>query len=342
MQWNTLAVWTVKTPPLAGEFFVLKKYDGNCRKGESMPIKSILTSILQGLGAMLSFVISLVIANLISPLSPAIMEQGAIATGFLSPAMAFLFNALANGIILVWIARRSSFKGLAMVGQLFSLSFGAQVFMTQIETGYFLSAFPLLHGNFQLYNLVWRGLLTSLLFSGLVTWICGGFSRKRRPQAAFSITAEHAIKHGAWLALIYICLYLLFGYFVAWQVRELRLFYGGPTELNGFFEQWGLTAMAKPEFPVFQYFRGLLWILSLVPLFMGFSGKRTELVILAAAALAILPTAQLAFANPLMPAEVSFGHFWEVAISTGIYGALCAWFVPAEAKQRPVLSTSPA
>jgi hypothetical protein len=100
--------------------------------------------------------------------------------------------------------------------------------------------------------------------------------------------------------------------------------------LNGFFEQWGLTAMAKPEFPVFQLFRGILWILCLIPLFKGFTGTRSELIALSAVALALLPTAQLSFANPLMPAGVSYGHFWEVLISTGIFGALCAWFVPVE------------
>jgi hypothetical protein len=95
--------------------------------------------------------------------------------------------------------------------------------------------------------------------------------------------------------------------------------------------------MTKPELPVFQYFRGVLWIVCLVPLFQGFTGRRTELVVLSALALALLPTAQLAFANPLMPAAVSLGHFWEVAISTGIYGALCAWFVPrgVQSEQRP-------
>jgi hypothetical protein len=293
-----------------------------------MLIKPILKIILQGLGAMLAFVFSLVIANMLSPLSPAIMAANTTASGFLSPAMAFLFNAIVNATILVWAARHSSFRGLTMVGQLFVLSFGAQVFMTQIETGYFVSAFPLLANNFQLYNLILRGLLTSLFFSILVTWICGGFSRKARPTSSFTVTTENTVKQGAWLSIIYIVLYMLFGYFVAWQVKELRLFYGGPAELNGFFEQWGITAMAKPEFPVFQYFRGILWILCLVPLFMGFSGKHLELIVFSALALALLPTAQLALANPLMPAAVSLGHFWEVSLSTGIFGALCGWLVP--------------
>ncbi len=294
--------------------------------------KKFLVLLLQVLGAMLAFVISLMIANMLSPLSPAISEAGKSATGFLSSGTAFLFNAVVNAVILVWVARRSSFKGLAMIGQLLTLSFGVQVFMTQIETAYFLSAFPLLRDNFQVYNLIWRGLLTSLFFSVLVALICGGFSRKPRPQANFTVTSSNAVKQGAWLALVYLILYMLAGYFVAWQVRELRLFYGGPAELNGFFEQWASTAMVKPEFPVFQYFRGILWILCLVPLFMGFSGRRLELVILSGLALALLPTAQLAFANPLMPAAVSLGHFWEVSVSTGIFGALCAWFIPTDIK----------
>lgn len=290
--------------------------------------KNLLGIFIQVLGAMIAFVVGLVIADVLSPLSPEIMEAGKTATGFLSAPAAFLFNAVVNAVILVWAGRRSSFKGLAMVGQLFVLSFGAQVFMTQIETGYFLSAFPLLRGNFQLYSLVLRGLITSLLFSLLVTLLVGGFSKRLRPQTAFTVTSYVAVRQGAWLPVVYIVLYLLFGYFVAWQIQELRVFYNGPVQLNGFFEQWSSTLMTKPELPAFQYFRGVLWFLCLIPLFLGFSGKRIELVILSGLALALLPTAQLAFANPLMPAAVSLGHFWEVSLSTGIFGALCAWFLP--------------
>jgi hypothetical protein len=291
-------------------------------------VKQIIVIALQGIGAILAFVVSLVIANMLVPLSPEITAAAATASGFLSMPLAFLFNAAANALILVWAGQQSSFKGLKMLGQLFVLSFGAQVVMTQIETAYFISAFPLLHNNFELYVLVVRGLITSLLFSLFVTLIVGGFSKNPRPRTAFTTTTDIAFKHGAWLPVVYFVLYLVFGYFVAWQVKELRLFYGGPAELNGFFQQWGSSLMSKPELPVFQYFRGVMWILCLVPLFLGYSGKRASLVILSTLALALLPAAQLAFANPLMPPGVSFGHFWEVAISTGIFGALCAWFIP--------------
>jgi hypothetical protein len=296
--------------------------------------KPIISLAFQLFGAMLAFTVSLILPEFISPLSPEIMQAGKTANGFLPTGAAFAFNAAANALVLVWAARRSSFKGLALFGQLLALSFGAQVFMTQIETAYFLNAFPLLVGNFQVYNLLLRGLLTSALFSLLVAWMCGGFSKSLRTASTFNTPADSFLKHGAWLGAAYFVLYMLFGYFVAWQSQELRLFYGGPAALNSFFEQWGVSLMAKPESPVFQYFRGILWLSCLVPLFQGFTGKRLELVLLSGLAFALLPTAQLAFANPLMPAAVSLGHFWEVSLSTGIFGALCAWFVPKDVQAK--------
>jgi hypothetical protein len=245
-----------------------------------------------------------------------------------------LFNGAINATILVWAARRSSFKGFALFGQLFVLSFGVQTFQTQIETGYFISAFPLLHDNFEVYRLILRGAITSALFVLLLVSMTGGFSRKERASTNFTVVADKAVRAGAWLAAAYFVLYLLFGYYVAWQSQELRVFYGGPAELNSFADQILGTLMAKPEMPFFQYARGILWTLCLIPLFKGFTGGRVELVTLSALALALLPTAQLAFANPLMPAEISLYHFWETSISTGIFGALCAWFVPTKVEAK--------
>jgi hypothetical protein len=88
--------------------------------------------------------------------------------------------------------------------------------------------------------------------------------------------------------------------------------------------------MTGREIPFFQYTRGILWIVCLVPIIKSFTGGRVELVILAALVLGLLPTAQLAFANPLMPAEVSLHYFWEVSLSMYILGALCACFVPTK------------
>jgi hypothetical protein len=287
--------------------------------------KNTLAMLGQWFGAFIAFIISMVVANIASPFPQFIMEKTP-DSGFMSAAIPF--SAVVNATILVWAARRSSFKGFTLAGGLFVLSFLAQTFQTQIETSYFISAFPLLHGNFEVYHLFLRGAIASAIFALLVTWFVGGFSHKSRATAQFTVHANQFLKTGAWLGAAYFILYILFGYYVAWQSQELRVFYGGPAVLNSFADQILTTLMVKPEMPFFQYARGLVWILCLIPLFKSFTGGRIELIILSALALGLLPTVQLAFANPLMPAEVGLFHFWEVSISTGIFGALCAWFVP--------------
>ena len=63
------------------------------------------------------------------------------------------------------------------------------------------------------------------------------------------------VKQGAWLAAIYVALYMFFGYFVAWQGKNAVYFTAVPAELNGLFEQWGIGAHAEtgnaglPVFP---------------------------------------------------------------------------------------------
>lgn len=293
----------------------------------TISFKSALALFGQWFGAFIAFISSLIAANIISPFPQFIVERVPSA-GFLPNSVAMPFSAAINATILVWVARRSSFKGFPLAGGLFVLSFLAQTFQTQIETSYFISAFPPLHGNFEVYRLFLHGAITSALFALLVTWFVGGFSRKPREAAKFTVHADQFLNTGAWLGAVYFILYILFGYYVAWQSQELRVFYGGPAVSNSFANQILTTLMVKPEMPFFQYARGFVWILCLIPLFKSFTGGRIELVILSAVALGLLPTAQLAFANPLMPAEVSLYHFWEVSLSMYIFGALCAWFVP--------------
>lgn len=305
--------------------------------------KGAVVTALQWLGAVIAFIVSLTVGNMVLPLSKAIIDATP-PIGIFNTSISLLLSGAVNATILVWAARRSSFRGLAMWLQLFVLSFGVQTFMMQIETAYFINgvsaggashpAFPLLQGNFQVYLLFLHGFVTSLLFTLSVVLLVGGFSRRPRPQTSFRVSADHAVSVGAWLAVVYIVLYMVFGYYVAWQSEAVRLFYSGTSDFPSVWSQWAGTLMAKPELPVFQYFRGVLWIACLIPLFNGFAGRRIELVVLSALALAYLTTVELAFPNPLMPASVSLAHFWEVSISMLIFGALCAWLVP-----QPVATT---
>ncbi len=292
--------------------------------------KDVVLAILQWLGALIVFIVSFVLGGVVLPVSGAITAAMP-ASGILSLPAGLALTGAVNATILVWAARRSSFTGVRLWLQLLVLCFGATTFLTQIETGYFLSAFPLLQGGFTVYEFILRGFISALIFTLVVTLLVGGFARRERPASAFAVQADHALRMGAWLPVVYVALYMLFGYYVAWQSPAVRQFYGGATQMPSLLEQWGRTLMQRPELPVFQYFRGVLWLLCLILLFIGFSGKRLELVILSFLALGLLPTIELVFPNPLMPAAVALAHFWETSISTGIYGALCALFVPVKA-----------
>lgn len=263
---------------------------------------------------------------------PGAIRAAVPASGFLPAPLDFLSFLGSLALLAYWTARGSAVPGWKRVGQVAVLVIGAQTFMTQIETAYFLEAFPLLQGSFETYRMVLRGALWGFAAAAAATLLTGGFrktARLREPR--FTVDPSRALARTAILGAVYLVLYMLFGYYVAWQSEAVRLFYSGNADKLGFFAQWGRSFMEKPEIPVFQWFRGCLWVLCLVPLFRGFTGGRVELTILSGLALGILPTAQLAFPNPLMPPAVSLAHFWEVSVSTGLLGALAALWVPEPA-----------
>src|SRR5260370_13255286 len=69
----------------------------------------------------------------------------------------------------------------------------------------------------------------SVLLGPLAVWILG---RGGRPSTR--VSQPPAIPTGSWMwklaaiGLCYVALYMIFGYFVAWQNPALRAYYGGP------------------------------------------------------------------------------------------------------------------
>ncbi len=285
-------------------------------------LKNILAGSFRFILLVLAYLLSLILPSLLLPM-PEALQQAAPEHGFLPDAM--LINALANTLLIYWLCRRSTRKGLALFLQLALPLFLVQTFQTQVETMYFMEAFPALQGNFLVYQLILKGALTAALFAGFAMLIAGRHRASAGEKASFRPDLGFTLRQVSWLALVYIVLYLGFGYFVAWQSQELRLFYGGPAQLDPFFVQIRQVLLDKPELPFFQYARGLLWLVALLHVLSGFRGSRGELLLFAACFLGLMPTLQLGYANPLMPAEVCAFHFVEISLSNGLFGALAAW-----------------
>ena len=126
------------------------------------------------------------------------------------------------------------------------------------------------------------------------------------------------------LPVIYVCLYFLFGYFVAWQQPEVHLFYSGSTEIKPFLTH---ILTAPPSIYLLQFFRGLLWIGLALPIIKMMKGKTWEASLAVGLLFGLLLTTQLLLPNPYMPASIRGAHFIETSISTFIYGWLIAWLI---------------
>lgn len=276
-----------------------------------------------------SYTLSLGILYLLFPIPESFIantpQYGIIATPF-----DIIFNTVINGTLVLWVVMRSSYTGFKLYLQIFLPVFFVQTFQTQIETAYFIDSFPLLKGNFEVYMLFFRGAAATAVFAGITLFIASKVIKRRIGGKSFEVSTDRIIKKSLWLSFVYFLLYILFGYFVAWQSSDVRLFYGGPEKLNSLTSQIRIFLLDMPEMPFFQYCRGFLWIACLVPIFRGFTASRGELVILSALFLGLMPTVQLVYPNPMMPKEVSVFHFAEVTISNGIFGALAAWLVPVK------------
>ena len=290
-----------------------------------MKSRKILIGLMQVLLISLSFVLAITIPGILMPF-PDVIEKARPASGFTGNPL--LWNTVVNALLVFWLVKRSPYKGMKLFLQISIPLFFVQTFQTQIETLYFIDAFPLLKGNFEAYKIILRGLLESVLFSSFAVLVTGRLKITGGQPSRFVIKSDRMLNRALWLGAIYVILYVTFGYFVAWQSQELRLFYGGPARLNTYFNQLRSMLLDKPDLPFFQYCRGLLWIAFLIPIFKGFTGGRKELIVFSALYMGLMPTVQLAFANPLMPPQVCFFHFIEVSVSNAIFGALTGYVIP--------------
>ena len=193
---------------------------------------------------------------------------------------------------------------------------GMQTFMTQIETWYFREAMPQVD-NAELVNLFIRPLITALTFIPIATWILKKGEPKENPLQLNLLSKWKTI---GLLSVMYVIIYFVFGYYIAWQFEEVRVFYSGTPVKPGFIDQLLQTIDQKNLIIPFQLLRGLLWVGVGLPL-LYLKGSNAE-KITASVLLYALPSIQLIIENPFMPEGVRIAHLLEVSSSNALFGLL--------------------
>jgi hypothetical protein len=177
-----------------------------------------------------------------------------------------------------------------------------------------------------LVGIVAAGALRALVFAPLAVLILGKMKRPAQPQTDRTTVTEWGKRFIA-LSLLYAVIYFLFGYFVAWQWQETRLYYTGTTSIKPFFTHfWDLFVREDPAIIPFQLLRGALWACLSTTIAQTMKAKRWQVALAVASTFAVhiaLPIGL--FPNPYMPPAVAQSHFYETASSMLLYGAIAGW-----------------
>lgn len=223
--------------------------------------------------------------------------------------------------IVTWFVNRTHLTGLKLATQVFVMVFGVTFFMSQIETMYFNSVI----------SMPWQ-VLTAVIASGVlaslsVAVLSARFRRKlgKVEQTDTRPNEIKMYKKFATLSLLYTVFYFVFGYFIAWQVPELREYYSGSTDILPFWSHMLGVLRDDPLLPAFQIVRGLIWAGIGYSVIVGLVQMKTwERSIIVGLALSIGLATPLFVPNEYMPDIVRAGHFFELLIENFLFGVLVA------------------
>jgi len=233
---------------------------------------------------------------------------------------------LISALVLSFLILRSPWYGLKLIGAIILVHFGVETFMAQIETLYFISAVQM--GTAEFVGIVAAGALRALIFAPLAVFIFGKMKKSVQPEekGAGAVPSEWGKRFAA-LAVFYVVVYFMFGYFVAWQWEETRLYYSGTTAIKPFSDHFrDLFLTEDPIILPFQLLRGALWTSLAITIVRMMAAKRWEASLAVALAFAVLLSLPLGlFPNPYMPPMVARSHFFEVSSSMLLFGGIAGW-----------------
>jgi len=257
--------------------------------------------------------------------------------GMVSPQVGLLLMGALNAMLIIALIESSRYHGWKLAFSLAFAYYGAVTFIMQIETWYFLIALTV--SEELLPRLFIMGLPVPFLLIPLAVLFLGKAKADNEPAASLEPVKPQKewVCKPVLIAVAYIILYWIAGYFIAWQNPELRAFYGNPGDALPFWQHTLNTLKNEPGLFPFQALRGLLWALFALPVIYGSKWSRLSTALLVGLFFSVPQNIGHVLANPLMPlASIRFSHMIETAISTFIFGVIVACLLyrkPVEPEQ---------
>lgn len=285
-----------------------------------MSLKAVITYLSRILLLTIVLIIATMIGSAISglaKLSPSSSPEEAGRTFMILIMIGFI-----NMILLSWVLVRTRWRGWQLVLAVGIIYFGITTFMAQLETLYFSGAMKI--DNVLLFKIILSNFITSIILIPIAILL---FKKVQGNSTFITLKVPYLPWKLPMLAIIYTIIYFIFGYFIAWQSADVRLYYTGSADIRPFFDHMINVFRTDSGLIIFQLFRGLLWTGFVALILHCCAGKKWELILLSGLLLGLLFTLQLLLPNPFMPADVRMPHFLETSTSTFLFGVIAAIFL---------------
>jgi hypothetical protein len=256
-----------------------------------------------------------------------------------SAFQAFLIVCVVNSLlvtVLIWTTRR--YKGWMKWVSLIVFVFTIQFLLTQMETYFFSKSFTI--SNDQIVSILILGIVASFVTVGVGVLVFEKFDTTERLTLEFELKNRKTFVPVTLLAgcLVYPLIYLVFGYYIAWQNENLRMFYSGTTQITPLFTQSSQSFSNGIFF--FQMLRGSIWLLVSAPIILMLQHLKIFQYLLVGLFCALLPGILLLIPNPYMPADIALSHFYETTTSNFLWGIVMTYVVNRHVAQRSLAKVS--
>ena len=282
----------------------------------------MLKTILKILLSAIVYIVAFILINAVLPYSQGFRELGASE----DPAgmLFLLITSVWVCFTVYYIVRHSHFSGIKLFLNILFVLFFVQCFMMQIETLFFGYAFQVLTKGDVVFIML-AGLFPLLATIPLLMTFFQNKHVSVESEKVEKINMRSiALKLGI-IGVMYLFVYMMFGYYVAWQFEELRIFYTGLAEKLSFWGQMLNNFKTNPGIFPFQIVRGVLFGIFIIPLTVMVN-KKADFII--SVCLVYLCTAVvLLIPNVLFPDVVRFAHFIEMTGSMLLFGIIVGYIM---------------
>lgn len=293
----------------------------NERKAMVLGLKVIVLAI----GLTISFMIGSAVSGMGQPAASGVAAAPVPAQPDPTTILLLLFvSSLIQVIVVTYLVLEARWSGWKISGALFLVFLNTFVQAAIEYAVYLRGRWPINLGT----QMPITGVVIGVLFAPFAVWVLGRFHRAA-PEASVErerwSAGEWAGKLAA-VAVVFLAIYYLCGYYIAWQNPAVRQYYAGTTELKSFVGQIASIWSSTPWMFPYQAGRGLFWLGMTLPAVWMLRGGRARAALGAALMYAVLGgSALLILPNPLMPPPIAHTHLIETTVSGLIFGAFVGW-----------------